>query len=126
MGSRELCFEVRFRINGYAKVAHISARDHIQAEKKASKFPHVVWVRKVDPYRVAGNLDYVKLFQEIGQPQKVEGSLYPSAIAMDEFIWQKNEPRFKDAVKVNEMIENNRIRRVEDKKKDKNPIDKVS
>lgn len=108
MSSLEQAFEVRFRINGYVKVAHIFARDHVRAEKRAEKFPHVIWVRKVDPYRVAGNLDCDKLFKEVGEVDRVVGNPYKSAIAMDEMIWEKRINRRNNLGKDKETIDNNR------------------
>lgn len=85
-------FEVRVRNNGYLGMKHIEASNHKSAGIKGKKYGHVVSVRKVEFDRPFGNIEKLDLKQP-PLVEYVENSLYGSAIAMDEMIWQKRNKR---------------------------------
>ena len=121
MSSRDIQFEVRYRNRGYVKMAHVSAQTHDQAKEKARKFPHVISVRKVDYLRIFTSIE--SRVQVNPLVERVVGSPYASAIAMDELIWNKEDTRFKDALLTQALVFNNRVRRRVNLRKDKKSID---
>ena len=88
------------------KMFHIFARTGQQACDKAWKYGRPIGVRKINREKVAGDIDNLRLEPQIIDVYK-NGNPYRSALAMDEFMWQKRNSRRKN------MTE-----------KDKNPLDK--
>ena len=86
----EKTFEVRIKDNGTPKLIHILAMTSRQAAKKARKRHVVTSVRKMDINRL---YDISRLRLEEQTPEYVAGSPYPTAIAMDEMLWQKRNKR---------------------------------
>ncbi len=78
------------------RTLHVWAKNNKQAENKSQRLAEkcggvVVGLRRVDTF--SGYFyDYKNLKVEI-KPERVETSPYESAIAMDDFIWQKRNQR---------------------------------
>lgn len=102
-------------------MAHVSAIDHKRAKEKARKFPHIISIRKVDYLRVFTSIETKVQVSPV--VETLTSSPYPSAIAMDELIWNKKDPRFVEAVNTKEVVFNNRIKRRDNLHKDKKHID---
>ncbi len=98
-------YELRIKNNGKPQTKHIEARGQHQAYVKARKYGQVISVRKVDYTKIFGNIENLDLHQK-PLIEYVENSPYTTAIAMDEMIWQKRNKRLKN------------------KDKDKNRLDK--
>ena len=97
-------WKIRFRSNGQIKTSFVNAKDHKRAERLANSFPNVISVSKArNDYVRIEKADFSKftdeLMKDIAKPQM-------TPLAMDEFLWMR------------------RNRRIENKNKDKNLIDK--
>ena len=90
------------------KCFHIVARTASQACHRARKYGRPLGARKVDATQLFGNIEELQLEQAPNPPIDVYGAdnPYESAIAMDEFIWKKRQ------------------KRLENREKDKLPLDK--
>lgn len=88
-------YEVRIKDNGKPQTKHTEASSPSQAKKKALKYGQVVSVRKVDYTKIFGDIEKL----DLNQPpliEYVENSPYTTAVAMDEMIWQKRNKRLKN------------------------------
>lgn len=88
-------YEVRIRNNGKLQTKHHEASKPGQAERKGRKHGQVVSVRKVDFTKIFGNIENL----DLKQPpliEYVENSPYTTAIAMDEMVWQKRNKRIRN------------------------------
>ena len=69
------------------KMFHRDARTGGQAMKRCEKYGRPISVRKADVSKMLGNMENLRL----EQAPYSDGNPYESAIAMDEFIWNKKE-----------------------------------
>jgi len=77
------------------KTVHVEASRKKQAEVKGRKHGRVISVRKVDFTKIFGNIENL----DLKQPpliEYVENSPYTTAIAMDEMVWQKRNKRIRN------------------------------
>ena len=88
-------YEIRIKNNGTPKTMHKEASSHHQAFVKAKKYGQVLSIRKVDFTQIFGNIENLDLHQP-PLIEQVEGSPYSTAVAMDEMIWQKRNKRIKN------------------------------
>ncbi len=73
--------------NEITKMFHRDARTGGQAMKMCEKYGRPISAHKADVSKMLGNIENLPLEQE---PYS-DGNPYESAIAMDEFIWNKKE-----------------------------------
>lgn len=105
MGARIIPFQVRvipknthpeyISKDGYysdedgALVVHIERRTHKQARKAAKKYGRPISVQKMDVVDVIGHIENLNIQNEV----YCDPNPYPSAIAMDEMIFNKRNKR---------------------------------
>ncbi len=75
----------RYKIGKLLQMFHIEARTHKIAKERAKRYGYPIAVRKANVDRIKGNIENLKLDQ--GE------NPYPTAISMDEMIWQKRNIR---------------------------------